>query len=283
MPVVEERGVGVSVVPSLPPAGRFELLSVGMGTETSPTYDHDSRRRPPGLLIQVTLDGEGRTGDGRKRHEQAVGAGQALVLSFPSDTRYWLPPGGRWRFIWVILGGAPALALGAQLIAEHGPVVPLPATAPPVATMRELYQQAISDATPDELAMTLQVHRLLIEMHRAQHPAQEPIPGPIAAARDMIEQRFAETALGVDDLGAAAGYSRYHFSRLFKQHLGATPYQYLLRRRIRHALDLLAQTDEPVKRIARLSGFNDVSWFCAAFRKQTATSPGAARRQRVPG
>jgi len=280
LPVIEERGVGLSVLPTLPTAARFELLSVGMATETSPRYDHDSRRRPDGLLIQATLEGAGRVGDSRKRHARPIRAGQALVLRFPSDTRYWLEPGRTWRFLWVILGGAPALALGQHLLDTHGQVITLPPAAPPLTTMRDLYQRAISDAKPDELALSLDSHRLLIELLRTQQPAEARLPPPIAAARDLIEQRFADTSLGVDDLGDAAGYSRYHFSRLFKQHTGLTPYQYLLRRRIRHALGLLATTDEPIKRVALLSGFNDASWFCAAFRRQTGASPGAARKQR---
>jgi len=260
--------------------GRFDLAGIGAATEAGPGYDWDNRRRAPAILLQHTLAGEGRLEDRDAGVTHTLGPGQAMLLELPSDTRYYAPAGAAWRFVWAMLVGDAALAHGRQLIREHGRVLSLPTSCPPIALLIDLHRRLTGAAEePDELDLQLDTHRLLIELRRALRPTGEGVPEPIAAARDLIEQRFDDPGLRVDDLGDAAGYSKYHFSRLFKRHLGATPYQHLLRRRVRHALELLTMTDEPIKRIALRCGFRDASWFCAAFRKQTGTSPAAARRQ----
>ena len=53
-------------------------------------------------------------------------------------------------------------------------------------------------------------------------------------ARDLADARFAEP-LDVDDLAAAAGLSRAHFSREFRRAFGVSPHAYLLTRRLERA------------------------------------------------
>ena len=61
-------------------------------------------------------------------------------------------------------------------------------------------------------------------------------------ARDLADARFAEP-LDVDDMAAAAGLSRAHFSREFRRAFGESPHAYLLTRRLERAAALLRNTD----------------------------------------
>jgi AraC-like DNA-binding protein len=279
LPILPPQSRALTRLPTLT-AGRFDLGGIGAATETGPGYDWDNRRRAPAILLQHTLAGEGRLEEREPGLTHTLGPGRAMLLEMPSATRYFAPHGRDWRFIWAMLVGDAALAHGRQLIREHGRVLSLPTSSPPIALLIDLHRRLTHAAEePDELDLQLEVHRLLIELRRALRPSGEGVPEPIAAARDLMDERFDDPSLNVEQLSDVAGYSKYHFSRLFRQHVGATPYQHLLRRRVRHALDLLTTTDEPIKRIALRCGFKDVSWFCATFRKQTGTSPAAARRQ----
>ena len=67
-------------------------------------------------------------------------------------------------------------------------------------------------------------------------------------AKDLADARFAEP-LGVEDMAAAAGLSRAHFSREFRRAFGEPPHAYLLTRRLERAAALLRGTDHSVAEI----------------------------------
>uniref|UniRef100_A0A832H5N2 Helix-turn-helix domain-containing protein n=1 Tax=Oscillatoriales cyanobacterium SpSt-402 TaxID=2282168 RepID=A0A832H5N2_9CYAN len=79
------------------------------------------------------------------------------------------------------------------------------------------------------------------------------------------------------DLANLLGMSQFHFSHLFKQSTGTSPYQYLLQQRIERAKQLLKQTDQSIMEIAFLCGFNSHSHLSKQFRQSTGMTPKAYR------
>ncbi|PSB54261.1 helix-turn-helix domain-containing protein [Chamaesiphon polymorphus] len=71
----------------------------------------------------------------------------------------------------------------------------------------------------------------------------------------------------------ANGMSQFHFSHLFKQSIGTSPYQYLLQQRIERAKQLLKQTDRSIVDIALECGFNSHSHLSKQFRQLTGMTP----------
>jgi AraC family transcriptional regulator len=84
-------------------------------------------------------------------------------------------------------------------------------------------------------------------------------------------------------LAREAGLSPYHFLRVFRQVVGMTPHQYVLRTRMHRAAVRLRLSDDPVSAIAFDAGFNDLSTFNRRFRRIMGANPTAyrARRQRA--
>ena len=74
-----------------------------------------------------------------------------------------------------------------------------------------------------------------------------------------------------------AAMSQAHFSRAFKRAFGATPHQYLLRRRLEHAAWLLRTTDLTVTAVCLEVGLTSPTSFAAAFRRRKGMSPSAYR------
>lgn len=75
------------------------------------------------------------------------------------------------------------------------------------------------------------------------------------------------------DLADTAGWSVRHFSRVFRQSTGQTPHNFIVRRRIDRAKDLLKARSLPLAEIALTCGFADQSHFTTAFRKVTGLTP----------
>ncbi|MGP1373755.1 MAG: helix-turn-helix domain-containing protein [Almyronema sp.] len=79
------------------------------------------------------------------------------------------------------------------------------------------------------------------------------------------------------DLAKLIGLSPFHFSRLFKQSLGISPYQYLIQQRVERAKRLLKHSDQAIVEIALACGFNSHSHLSKQFRQLTGTTPKAYR------
>ena len=118
--------------------------------------------------------------------------------------------------------------------------------------------------------------------------------GRIAAATNArIERRISDAVRRIERdeedgapsrwslavLAREAAMSRYHFLRVFRQVIGMTPHQYVLRMRMHRAAVRLRLSDEPVSTIAFDAGFNDLSTFNRRFRRIMGASPSAFRTQ----
>ncbi|MFL5870340.1 MAG: helix-turn-helix domain-containing protein [Solirubrobacterales bacterium] len=95
-------------------------------------------------------------------------------------------------------------------------------------------------------------------------------------ARDLADSRYFEP-LRVDDMAAAAGLSRAHFSREFRRTFGESPYAYLLTRRLERAAALLRNTDQSVAEICFAVGLKSVGSFTMSFTRSYGVSPTAYR------
>lgn len=91
-------------------------------------------------------------------------------------------------------------------------------------------------------------------------------------AKDAMDRSWAEP-IDLDAIAARAGYSRYHFVRVFRDVYGQTPGQYLSRRRIERAEDLLRTAGLSVTEICTLVGFTSLGSFSSAFKRHTGLTP----------
>ncbi|MBN2220654.1 MAG: helix-turn-helix domain-containing protein [Vallitaleaceae bacterium] len=79
--------------------------------------------------------------------------------------------------------------------------------------------------------------------------------------------------LPVEAMASMAGFSKFHFIRLFKQFTGTTYNDYLTRKRILHAEKLLIQPGMNITEAALQSGFNSLSTFNRVFKAHKKCSP----------
>ena len=99
----------------------------------------------------------------------------------------------------------------------------------------------------------------------------------LRSARDLMDLRYAEP-LDLDRMAAQAGFSKFHFARAFKDAYGETPANYLTRRRVERAKDLLRAANLTVTEVCMLVGFSSLGSFSTRFSELVGMSPSAFQR-----
>jgi AraC family transcriptional regulator len=149
------------------------------------------------------------------------------------------------------------------------------------ATLIALWNEAQAGYTADRtyaeaLAAALAVH--MAQHHRAVGPALQGSGRGLPHVRlqrvlEFIDAHL-EQDLSLKRISSVAGLSPFHFARLFRQSMGVTAHQHILRRRVEHARDLL-QGNGSVADVARQVGFCDQSHLSAHFKRVFGVPPRA--------
>jgi AraC-like DNA-binding protein len=101
----------------------------------------------------------------------------------------------------------------------------------------------------------------------------------VRKVREYVDTHIAGP-IGVADLCALIQRSKAHFSRAFKRTFGASPYAFVIQRRLELAGQYMLQTEAPLSDIALRCGFTDQAHLCKLFRQATGETPAAWRRAR---
>ena len=95
--------------------------------------------------------------------------------------------------------------------------------------------------------------------------------------RQYLDEHFRE-ALTLPDIGKALNISEYYLAHIFKDAFDSPPMQYVMKRRIGEAQNLLSDTDMSITDITYYLGFSSVSHFTSSFSRYVGTSPGKYRQ-----
>ena len=124
------------------------------------------------------------------------------------------------------------------------------------------------------------VARLLAHGQRADAGAKGK-PAALANWRLRRAIEFVESRLGepvsLAEVAAAAGLTRMHFAAQFRAATGLRPHEYLLRRRVERAQELLADDRRSVVDVALSVGFQTQAHFTTVFKRFAGQPPRAWR------
>jgi len=91
-------------------------------------------------------------------------------------------------------------------------------------------------------------------------------------ALQYIEENY-QNNITLKDTSDAAGFSEYHFSRVFKEMTGQNFNYYVNSRRIKKAEKLLINHDLSIIELANIAGFNSIATFNRIFKKTRGCTP----------
>ena len=117
----------------------------------------------------------------------------------------------------------------------------------------------------------------LLRHHCSTEIVTDEVSGGLSSSKlrqviDYIQSNL-ERDLSLAQLAKVAHVSSHHFGKLFKQSMGVTPHQYVLKCRIERAKTLLRERKLTLTEIGLATGFCHQSHFTNAFRRYTTLTP----------
>ncbi len=214
-----------------------------------------------------------------------------ILIVPPGELHELTPPASGYRLVLLFdLSGLTKFKGFTRLFSRPSLAGPItPETMPDIhAKERDLLIQIAEEyadggdlAEPSILAMLIQFFVLLARNSEDTVPASLPAMQPNKQREyiekfnivfDYIEQHYMED-ITLEEVAAQIGFSKFHFSRLFRQFTDTAFYDYLCARRIKAAETLLLDPNLPITEIALQSGFASISTFNRVFKKFKECTP----------
>jgi AraC-like DNA-binding protein len=133
----------------------------------------------------------------------------------------------------------------------------------------------------NEVYISFNIEAILVEIYTRIHYGNDkdnPRNYAILQAIFYIEQNI-ESKIRLEDLCEFVGYSVYHFSRLFKNEVGMSPYSYVIKYRLDLSKHLLITTNLPIRAISKKCGYANEINFYNIFKKNFNITPRKYRLQ----
>ncbi len=144
---------------------------------------------------------------------------------------------------------------------------------------RRMHESLMSDSIFGNFRASGYLYDFLIEFYRlTSAKATSASPNSIIIkVVDYINSNYTE-AISLEELCEISGVSKQHLCRLFQSVLNTRPMEYIAKRRIQAAKELLSHTDLSVEDIAEQTGFCSGSYFCKLFRRYEGITPTQFRK-----
>lgn len=249
----------------------------------------------PDPRIGVTLNGRYSCDfftRGRWRHDEH-GPGTVMVHRTGEITRYrWhrpRDPSYRLALMYLPVAQLQAAAEHLRRPGQHmattdfaSVVTEDPAISATAHALVQAMSTGIDDLYAQSASLWLCMH--LLTRHAGRLPSEKRrSAGVLSDARLARVIDYMRTHYGghvtLDALAAVALVSRFHFVRMFRQKVGASPYQYLMEIRLTQSAALLSQSQLPVAQIGTACGFPRSAGFSTAFKARFGVSPAGFRRR----
>ncbi|HEY3330370.1 MAG TPA: AraC family transcriptional regulator [Capsulimonadaceae bacterium] len=215
------------------------------------------------------------------RHYVLEGSWYYPIYPGPRSTFFRVPGHGPWFHRHVGFSGARVFDWIADGLWPTEPQPAPPGYGDGVFFDRLIAEVVRGDIWGRRLALNL-LEELLIVLAQARaasvvssKPALEPW------LQRVVDKITSGGELDYDTIAAAEGMSASTLRRHFRLAMGLSIHQYVIRRRVESARQLLLDTDLPLKAIADIVGYENQYFFSRQFREVMRVAPGLFRRSRL--
>lgn len=182
-----------------------------------------------------------------------------------------------WTIHWVGLYGETVAEYMNHLgVTPQHPILHISLFQKVKSVMEKLYEISNESSLDSRLTTVGLIYELFSVL--LQNAAAEQKSDPISAILNRIHHHYCEP-LSIERLAEEFSMDPAYLSRKFTERQGVSPKQYLLRKRMERAKELLCTTDASIFEIAVAVGYEDQLYFSRIFKKHTGLSPSDFRRQ----
>lgn len=183
-----------------------------------------------------------------------------------------------WESLWCHFDGPAARAYYTSICSRLGTIFSLTDPYPVLNKMNAIFQMFHSDTVIKEPLLSKYLTDILtyLLMYSPSKETSIDYAGLVEDIVSYLNEHFTEN-ISVEQLANRAGFSQYHFIRIFKKETGFTPHEYLINIRMNTAKYLLKNTRLTIKDICFNTGFSCESVFCNAFKKYVQLTPAQYR------
>ncbi|MEK5028658.1 helix-turn-helix transcriptional regulator [Paenibacillus sp. FSL M7-1046] len=249
-------------------------------------YNHfpqHAERRSEGVLnsynLHLVFEGTGYVFQEGERIP--MGRGSGFLFPRGAYQQYGSDPRRPWEVRWVHFNTAISLPLLEEADQSRGYFFTFDPNAGLESIFDELFELSAVHETRSEPRFSALLYEILVTLLQNSEPLHGSVPleirHSIRRTADMIH-KDCQRPWTLESMSRLAGYSSYHFLRLFRSIMGKTPNRYLSDCRLARAKLLLVSSDLSVAQIADQTGFHQSSYFIKVFKLAEGMPPSQYRR-----
>lgn len=257
------------------------LFAIGRERKTMEYSFEGLTRDDPGgaYLFQYTISGYAviRVGDQLFRLDE----GKAFFVPFRSDYHYYLPEeSDNYECLFATLDGNEAHRCWQYMNSHLGPVHSYSDHSSPIRMLSLMYQETSAKKVTDTYKSSMIAYQFLMELYRYCRGIgqSKEWPAIVTQAVRYMDEAYRDIG-GLDDVAKQIGISKFHLIKLFNRNLGKTPIEYLTKKRMEIAVELLRTTNDSLDEISQRIGYQNVNYFSKVFRKMLGVPPGKLRKE----
>lgn len=204
--------------------------------------------------------------------------GDTVILDCFQPHEYYT--NNHFESIWIHVSGANSLELFEEIEKTEGNIIKCKDIQHMKKLLFRIFNGISNSKPPTELNLSLDIYKIFTELLNPQsirNKGERDYEDSIQKVKEYIAENLNEK-LTVGSLAKIINMSSSHFSRVFKQQTGFSPYDYILISRLNRAKYLLQVTDMTVAAVAYEIGFNSESNFIYFFSENEGVSPGKFRK-----
>lgn len=275
--IPEKRFSGSYTPSSTAKAAFFYIQTLGHFECDSDYYT--KRKGYDSFLMLFTLKGSGVLKYRNSTYEARKNS--ILLIDCLDYQEYETGDGGYWEFDYIHFNGTSGRDYYRLIYENCGPVMPEnTAIGNFISNIFELAMSSEGmqfEIRASELIVRILTQLLLSGTCDLSGYRNPEMNGIVESALEFIDKNYTK-GIRLKDIADHCGLSRYHFCRVFKSVTGYSPYEYVIKKRINRAKQMLGESNDSVESIAHEVGFGSTSSFIGTFARMEGLTPLKYRR-----